>query len=75
MNRGRFQGSSLHAFTDKESGVRVPALYFKGLYAEIIDYVTKEQEAALALLQEARALLGDFGDRRRRAPEGVERSP
>ncbi len=68
MNRGRFAGSSLHAFADKEPGAHVPVLYHKGAYADIIAYVTREHEAALELLQEARTLLGNLGDRRRRPP-------
>lgn len=66
MNRGRFAGSSLHAFSEKEPGGKVPALYHKGAYADIVAYVTKEQEAALQLLQEARDVLGGLGDQRRR---------
>lgn len=66
MNRGRFQGSSLHAFTEKESGVKVPALYRRGATKEIIDYVTREHEAALGLLGEAKKLLSDFGEARHR---------
>ena len=66
MNKGQFTGSSLHAFAEKEPGARVPALYRKGAYAEIIDYVTKEREAALGLLKESRDLLSEFGDRRHR---------
>ena len=68
MNRGRFAGSSLHAFSEKEPGGRIPALYRKGAFGDIIAYVTKEQEEALELLREARDLLGDLGDRRRRPP-------
>jgi hypothetical protein len=66
MNRGRFTGSSLHAFSDKEPGRKVPALYLKGAYADIIAYVTKEQEAALELLQEALKVLTTLGEQRRR---------
>ena len=66
MNRGRFAGSSLHVFADKEPGRKVPALYLKGAYADIIDYVTKEHEAALELLQEAGKTLGNLGEQRRR---------
>ena len=68
MNRGRFTGSSLHRFADKEPGARVPALYHKGAFKEIIDYVTREEEAALDLLHEAARVLGDLGDARRRTP-------
>lgn len=66
MNRGTFTGSSLHAFADKDPGARVPLLYRKGQHAEIIEYVTREQDAALDLLREARNILGDVGDKRRR---------
>ncbi len=66
MNRGKFTGSSLHAFADKESGAKVPALYRKGAYTDIIDYVTREQEAALDLLRQSRKVLGELGDARRR---------
>jgi len=68
MNRGEFTGSSLHVFSDKDPGRRVPALYRKGAYADIIAYVNQEHEAALGLLQESRNLLADLGDRRRRPP-------
>ena len=68
MNRGRFTGSSLHAFADKDPGARVPALYRKGAYADIIEYVTREHAAALDLLAEAAKTLGVLGDARRRAP-------
>ncbi len=68
MNRGRFTGSSLHAFSDKEPGRKVPALYHKGAYADIIAYVTQEQEAAVELLQEAQKVLVILGDSRRRPP-------
>ncbi len=66
MNRGQFTGSSLHAFADKAPGARVPALYYKGATAEIIEYVTQEHEAALDLLRQARDALGILGDARRR---------
>lgn len=69
MNRGKFSGSSLHAFSDKEPGSRIPALYLKGAHAEIIEYVTKEQEAALEVLRDARRVLGDLGDTRRKPPK------
>ena len=65
MNRGRFAGSSLHAFSEKESGVRVPALYRRGANGEIIEYCTKEHEEALKLLRDARDLLSRLGDERR----------
>lgn len=66
MNKGRFAGSSLHAFAEKDPGARVPALYRKGAHQEIVDYVTREHEAVLQLLQEAKKVLGEFGDQRRR---------
>jgi len=68
MNRGAFSGSSLHAFADKEPGARVPALYRKGAYTDIIGYVTQEHDAALELLRESKTLLTELGDRRRRPP-------
>ncbi len=67
MNHGKFEGSSLHAFADKDAGVKVPALYRQGKHREIIDYVTREHDAALGLLRDAQKVLGDFGDTRRRA--------
>ena len=66
MNRGEFSGSSLHAFADKEPGARIPALYRKGAYADIIAYVTREHDAALELLRASKKLLSDFGETRRR---------
>ncbi|MGQ0796574.1 MAG: hypothetical protein ACT4OI_01725 [Methanobacteriota archaeon] len=66
MNRGQFVGSSLQRFADKESGSKVPVLYRQGRYAEIIEYVTREHEAALSLLGEARGVLEKLGDTRRR---------
>jgi len=66
MNRGGFTGSSLQAFADKPSGSEVPHLYRQGRYKEIIEYVTKEKDAALSVLQEARDVLAALGDRRRR---------
>ena len=66
LNRGTFSGSSLHNFADKESGARVPKMYREGLFAEIIDYVTRERDAAMDLLKESRGVIGDLGDRRRR---------
>lgn len=67
MNRGQFVGSSLQRFADKESGSKVPILHRQGRYAEIVEYVTREYEAAMALLNEARDALGTLGDARRRA--------
>ncbi len=66
MNRGKFAGSSLHVFADKDPGARVPLLYRKGAHEEIIEYVTREQEAALDLLRQSRKVLGELGDARRR---------
>ncbi len=66
MNRGQFGGSSLHVFADKDAGVKVPALYRQGKHREIIEYITREHEAALGLLRDAKKVLGDFGDARRR---------
>lgn len=67
MNRGKFEGASLHVFSDKEPGVAVPAMYRGGRFSEIIDYVTRERDAALGLLRESRNLLGKLGDERRKA--------
>ncbi len=66
VNRGRFTGSGLHVFADKEAGSRIPALYRKGAYADIIAYVTREHDAVLEVLREARKVLSDLGDARRR---------
>src|SRR5437899_10334069 len=66
LNRGTFSGSSLHTFADKESGARVPKMYRDGLFAEIIDYVTRERDAAMDLSKESRVGVGDPGTRRRR---------
>ena len=41
-------------------------MYRKGAYSDIIAYVTREQEAALEVLAEARKVLGQLGDARRR---------
>ena len=68
MNRGRFTGSSLHRFAEKDPGARIPALYRKNAFADIIAYVTREHDAALDLLRDARRVLGDLGEARRRAP-------
>jgi len=75
LNRGTFTGSSLHTFADKESGARVPKMYRQGLFPEIIDYVTRERDAALDLLKESREVIGDLGDRRRRPFEKGEAKP
>src|SRR5207247_11314657 len=69
LNRGTFTGSSLHSFADKESGARVPMMYREGLFPEIIDYVTRERDAARDLLRESREVIGDLGDRGRRPDE------
>src|SRR6266568_4148114 len=45
---------------------RVPKMYRDGLFTEIIDYVTRERDAAMDLLKESRGVIGDLGDRRRR---------
>ncbi len=65
LNRGQFTGSSLGAFSDKESGRHVPKMYREGRYADIIDYVTRERDAAVELLLEVQAVLGTFGDGRK----------
>jgi hypothetical protein len=69
MNGGRFTGSGLHAFSEKQRGSLVPVLYRKGAYKEIIDYCAKEHEEAVRLLREARDLLMTFGSGRRPQPE------
>ena len=66
MNRGAFAGSSLQNFADKESGARVPTMHRQGKYQEIIDYVTRERNAAIDLFRESREVLSSLGDRRRR---------
>ena len=66
LNRGAFAGSSLQNFADKESGARVPKMHRQGRYAEIIEYVTRERDAAMDLLRESREVLAVLGDRRRR---------
>jgi len=65
LNRGQFTGSSLGAFSDKESGRQVPKMYREGRYADIIEYVTRERDAAVELLLEVKAVLGTFGDGRK----------
>lgn len=65
LNRGQFTGSSLGAFSDKESGRHVPKMYREGRYADIVDYVTRERDAAVELLLEVKAVLGTFGDGRK----------
>jgi hypothetical protein len=68
LNRGSLTGSGLHHFSDKESGARVPKMHREGRFPEIIDYVTRERDAAIDLLRESREILGAFGDQRRRTP-------
>jgi len=75
LNRGSFTGSGLHVFSDKESGARVPNMYRQSRYSEILDYVTRERDAALDLLRDARGILGDLGDQRRRTPNSAEPTP
>ena len=72
MNGGQFAGSALHAYSSKESGSRVPALYRKGAYKDIVEYCTRERNEALGLLREARGILETFG--RTRKP-GTEAKP
>lgn len=73
LNRGVFAGSSLHAFADKESGAHVPKMYRQGQFPEIIEYVTRERDAAIDVLRDSRETLGGLGDRRRRHPnEGAK---
>jgi len=72
LNRGQMAGSSLHVFADKESGARVPNMYRLGRYAEIIEYVTRERDAAVDLLHESLEVLGALGDQRRRPPSMPE---
>src|SRR5207253_4773100 len=75
LNRGSLSGSSLHNFSDKESGARVPRMYLAGRYSDIIDYVTRERNAAVDLLREGRNVLGAMGDQRRRTPSLPEQAP
>src|SRR5207247_601870 len=72
LNRGSLAGSSLHNFSEKERGSRIPRMYLAGRFPEIIEYVTKERNAALDLLQEGRDVLGAMGDQRRRAPSAPD---
>ncbi|MCJ2555186.1 MAG: hypothetical protein LN410_03180 [Candidatus Thermoplasmatota archaeon] len=66
MNRGRFKGSSLTAFTaKKEWGNVIRTHYHNGEYAEILEYVEKEKEALLELYREVRSVLSTLGDRRK----------
>src|SRR5947208_154032 len=50
LNRGSLAGSSLHNFSEKERGSRIPRMYLAGRFPEIIEYVTKERNAALDVL-------------------------
>src|SRR5207247_2989222 len=72
LNRGSLVGSSLHNFSEKERGARIPRMYLAGRFPEIIEYVTKERNAALDLLQEGRDVLGTMGDQRRRTPSAPD---
>lgn len=72
MNHGRFEGSSLTAFTAKRDwGTVVRSHYHKGDYGAILEYVKEEKEAVLELYREVLAVLGTLGDRRkeRAAPD------
>lgn len=66
MNAGKFDGSSIENFADKRPSAEVPALYRKGKYQEILDYVEQEAGATLGLLAEVRSLLTAFGERKRK---------
>ncbi len=71
MNRGRFEGSSLTSFTQKEWSGVVPALYKKGDYQAILRYVEEERQAVLDIYREVRSVLSTLGDRRKaRKAEG-----
>ncbi len=72
LNRGVFAGSSLHNFADKESGAHVPKMYRAGRFPDIIEYVTRERDAAFDLLRESAEVLGTLGDRRWRGPPGSD---
>jgi hypothetical protein len=71
LNRGSLAGSGLHNFSDKESGARVPKMYHEARFSEIIDYVTRERNAAVDLLREGREFLGSLGDRLRKPPQAT----
>jgi hypothetical protein len=75
LNHGEFSGSSLHSFSDKESGARIPKMYRQGRFPEIVDYVTRERDAAVGLLAESRDILAAVGDRRRRPSDPVPSEP
>jgi len=66
MNRGKFTGSSIAAFTEKPGSAWVPIWYREGQHAKIIEYVTHEKDETLALLAELKDLVGGYGDRRRK---------
>ena len=66
MNRGKFTGSSITAFTEKPASAWVPIWYREGQYAKIIEYVAQERDETLAVLGELKDILGAFGDRRRK---------
>ncbi|MFQ5838907.1 MAG: hypothetical protein ACE5HJ_09050 [Thermoplasmata archaeon] len=66
MNRGRFQGSSLTAFSQKKDrGSLVTSLYRQGDYQSILRYIEEEREAVLDLYREVRSVLSTLGDRRK----------
>lgn len=67
MNAGRFTGSALSEFAEKESGSVVPVLHRAGKAEAILEYVTREKDETLRLFQELAGLLGTFGERRREA--------
>jgi len=66
MNRGKFTGSSIAAFTEKPGSAWVPIWYREGEHAKIIEYVTREKDETLAVLAELKDLVGGYGDRRRK---------
>lgn len=66
MSRGPFTGSSVHSFREEERGTLVPNWYRQGRFADIVEYVTKEHAAGMAMLRDARKILGDLGDARRK---------
>ncbi len=66
MNGGKFNGSSIGNFVDKRPSAEVPVLYRQAKYAEILDYVHREEEATMGLLAELRSMLTTFGERKRR---------
>lgn len=68
MNAGKFDGSSLENFADKQPSALVPGLYRQGKFPEILAYVEQEATAMLGLLSELRSLLTVFGERKRARP-------